>query len=221
MNYQLMIMIIPHNEGERITSVLKKAGATGGTVAMGRSYSENKVLRLFGFGETSNDIVFCAAEDGRKEKLIKALEEETENEKEDYGILLSLDITKLYKSGEKDIKSSGKREEPAMDAKKHKKHELITVILNKGFADDAMAAARSAGAGGGTVIHGRGTARPEDASFFGITLVPEKEILLILTEKETASAVLEALHKLPCLSQPGSGIAFCIETMDFINLGKK
>ena len=100
-------------------------------------------------------------------------------------------------------------------------HDLITIILNKGFADDVMAAAREAGAGGGTVLHGRGTARPEDATFFGITLVPEKEILLIVSEKEKTAAIFDAMAKLPCLMQPGSGIAFSIEADGFVNLGKK
>ena len=100
-------------------------------------------------------------------------------------------------------------------------HDLITVILNKGFADDVMAAARQAGAGGGTVLHGRGTARPEDASFFGITLVPEKEILLIVSEKEKTGAIFDAMARLPCLFQPGSGIAFSMAADGFVNLGKK
>lgn len=37
-------------------------------------------------------------------------------------------------------------------------HELIVVILNEGYSDFVMDAARSAGAGGGTVLHAKGTA---------------------------------------------------------------
>ena len=36
-------------------------------------------------------------------------------------------------------------------------HELIVVILNEGYADLVMDAARAAGAGGGTVLHAKGT----------------------------------------------------------------
>ena len=63
-------------------------------------------------------------------------------------------------------------------------HELIVVIVNKDFADDVMHAARKAGAGGGTVINARGTAREEDAKFFGVQIVPEKEMLMILVDSD-------------------------------------
>ncbi|MBN1243795.1 MAG: P-II family nitrogen regulator [Spirochaetales bacterium] len=99
-------------------------------------------------------------------------------------------------------------------------HALVAFILNKGWADDAMAAARKAGATGGTVVAGRGTGREEDVRFFGITLVPEKEILLVLVEDEKADAVLEAVKTVPCLAEPGSGIAFRLEATDFVRLGK-
>ena len=40
-------------------------------------------------------------------------------------------------------------------------HEVILCIVNAGFSDDVMEAAREFGARGGTVIRARGTANPE------------------------------------------------------------
>ena len=100
------------------------------------------------------------------------------------------------------------------------KQSLILVILNRGYADDAMAAARKAGAGGGTVINARGTAREDDAKFFGVHIVPEKEMLAIVVADEQKSSVLEAIRTLPCLQEPGSGIAFCTPVDSFCILGK-
>ena len=105
--------------------------------------------------------------------------------------------------------------------KGNQKHQLITVILNRGFADDVMAAARNAGAGGGTVLNARGTAKEDDEKFFGVHIVPEKEMLQIVVSEEKKEAVLNAIRELPCLSQPGSGICFCSEIEDFSILGKK
>jgi nitrogen regulatory protein PII len=84
-----------------------------------------------------------------------------------------------------------------------------------------MVAARKAGATGGTVINARGTGKEEDVKFFGITLVPEKEVLLILVDADKADAVLDAVKDVPCLSEPGSGIAYCTGVEDFFRLGKK
>ena len=100
-------------------------------------------------------------------------------------------------------------------------YELITIILNRGYADDAMAAARKAGATGGTVINARGTAKEDDEKFFGMHIVPEKEMLQIVCDSKTKDAVMEAIKNLSCLKEPGSGIAWCTNVKDLTMLGKK
>lgn len=99
--------------------------------------------------------------------------------------------------------------------------ELVCAIVNSGFADDIMLAARKAGAKGGTIIRARGTAAGQDSSFFGITIVPEKEMLLILTPKAETATLLTAICACPCLSEPGTGIVFSIPVMEFFPLGLK
>ncbi len=102
----------------------------------------------------------------------------------------------------------------------HTPHTLITCIVNHGLADEVMAAARSAGATGGTILSARGTSTEEDAKFFGYTLVPEKEMLLILVGAALTGTVLEAIRALPILSEPGVGIAFSCDVERFVIFGK-
>lgn len=100
-------------------------------------------------------------------------------------------------------------------------YQMINVIVNKGYAEDAMAAARKAGAGGGTIISARGTAKEGDAAFFGMTIVPEKDMLMILVPSDKKDAIVNAITELPCFDQAGSGIIFCNEAQNFTVLGKK
>ena len=60
------------------------------------------------------------------------------------------------------------------------KHEMILCIVNTGFSDIVMDAAKEVGARGGTVLHARGTANKEAEEFFHITIQPDKEIVMIL-----------------------------------------
>lgn len=53
--------------------------------------------------------------------------------------------------------------------------EMILVICNNGSADDVMEAAKSKGARGGTILHGRGSASKDAAKFLRFTIQPEKE----------------------------------------------
>jgi nitrogen regulatory protein PII len=73
--------------------------------------------------------------------------------------------------------------------------ELILSIVNQGFSDELMDAARAAGAQGGTVFHARGTARPEEEKFYGISLQHEKEIVAIVARKEQRRAILDAIKE--------------------------
>ena len=58
-------------------------------------------------------------------------------------------------------------------------HELIMAIMNEGYSDTVMDAARSAGAGGGTVLHAKGTGRARAEKFFGVSLADEKDVVYI------------------------------------------
>ncbi len=88
------------------------------------------------------------------------------------------------------------------------KHEVIFCIVNSGYSDAVMDAAKKAGARGGTIINARGTAGKEAETFFHITVQPEKEIVMILVPKEIKDAVLHALYNEVGLDTAGQGIAF-------------
>ena len=53
------------------------------------------------------------------------------------------------------------------------KHDLILTIVNRGFADEVMSAAKAAGAFGGTVVNARGT----NCSIFSVRLFNPKKSL--------------------------------------------
>ena len=90
------------------------------------------------------------------------------------------------------------------------KYELVVCIVNAGFSQEVVELARTAGAKGGTIIRGRGTANPEAEEFFGVTIQPDKEILLILVPSDIKDAVLKAIYKDGGLNQEPQGIAFSL-----------
>ncbi len=103
---------------------------------------------------------------------------------------------------------------------KTKNHEVIFAIVNAGYAEDAMHVAREQGARGGTIINGRGVAREDEAAFFGITIHAEKELLMIVVEKNIRDAVLHALYKQLGMQQKAQGIVFSLPVSDVAGLVK-
>ena len=101
------------------------------------------------------------------------------------------------------------------------KFELVVAIVNQGFGDSVMDAARACGARGGTIINARGTARQEAEKKFDILIHPEKEIVLILAKNDIKDNILHAIYKEVGLDTPGQGIAFSTPVDDAIGLEAK
>lgn len=97
-------------------------------------------------------------------------------------------------------------------------YELILCIVNTGFSDIVMDAAKEVGARGGTVIHARGTANKEAEEFFHITIQPDKEIVMILVTAEIKDAVLHAIYNSAGLKSEGQGIAFSLPVNHVVGL---
>ncbi len=98
------------------------------------------------------------------------------------------------------------------------KHEAIFCIVNSGYSDAVMDAAKKFGARGGTVINALGTASKEAETFFHITIQPEKEIVMILVPIEIKDAVLHALYNEVGLDTAGQGIAFSVPVDSAVGL---
>ncbi len=211
--YCMLIGVVPRSGGELLAQAAVAAGSGGGTIVMGRGTASNTILQALGFGDTAKDMVFIVTNSAQKAAVRDAMIRAAADKKPHFGILFSVKVSRLMKTGVVSGEDCQMNEKTA--------HRLITVIINKGFADDAMAAARKAGAGGGTIINARGTAAEGDAKFFGVEIVPEKDMLLILADSDKSDAILEAVRALPCLAKPGSGIVFCTPAYDFSLLGRK
>ena len=72
-------------------------------------------------------------------------------------------------------------------------YELLVAIANQGYIDTVMDAARAAKAGGGTVIHAKGTGMELAKKYLGVSLVEEKEVILIVTKSREKNQIMKAI----------------------------
>ena len=96
---------------------------------------------------------------------------------------------------------------------KEVKHELIGTIANYGFNNEIVAAAKKAGARGGTVLHGKGMGKRDAQQFMGVTLVSEKEIILIVCQSDEKNTIMKSIMDtrkeagIVCFSMPVTDVA--------------
>ena len=100
-------------------------------------------------------------------------------------------------------------------------HEVIFCIVNGGYSENVMDSAKKVGATGGTVINALGTAGKDAEKFFGISVQPEKEIVMILVPSDKKDDVLHALYKDVGLDSAGQGIAFSLPVDGVVGISQK
>ena len=97
-------------------------------------------------------------------------------------------------------------------------HEVIFAIVNSGFAEDVMDIARELGVRGGTILNARGVVKEDAAAFFGITLHADKEILMMVVDKDIRDQGLNAIYKEMGMAKKAKGIAFSLPVSDVAGL---
>jgi nitrogen regulatory protein PII len=214
---KILISMLGRHRGEQLMAVSKSAGARGGTIALGRTVAGGRLLRALSLADVEQDIVFTimGQETGA---VLRAIQDAARAQPQKMGgVALLLEVSGVLAGRD------GGDNTQAINCGSDNMNsgfQLITIIINHGYADDVMAAARKAGASGGTIISARGTGAEEDVKFLGITLVPEKEMLLIVCEASKAGAIIEAAAATPRLCEPGGGIVYTMNIEQFIVLGK-
>jgi nitrogen regulatory protein PII len=219
---KLLLSIVQSGVGEALVHETKEAGARGGTILIGKGVAEHAILHMLGLGDAEKEIVVTLLQDSHVTAVLDRLAHFRRNKRLACGIAMLIDVPHilthvLHLEANSLLKESQTRRRPTMDTV----HTLITCIVNRGAADEIMDAARAAGATGGTILAARGTGKEEDVKFFGVQLVPEKEMILILVGSGLTGKVLDAIRSVPCLAEPGSGIAFCVDVERFMTLGGK
>lgn len=89
------------------------------------------------------------------------------------------------------------------------KNVLIITIVNKGNTDLVMNAARGAGAGGGTVVRGKGTGA-ELAKFFGVSISEEKEMIYIVSRRDARDGIMKAIMENSGANTDAHGVIFSL-----------
>ncbi len=88
-------------------------------------------------------------------------------------------------------------------------YDLVVAVVNRGLSERAVALARSMGAGGATIMHGRGSGG-HDMRLFNVEIQKEKEAILWLTDARLSADIAGRLWEELELGGEGGGTVFMI-----------
>jgi nitrogen regulatory protein PII len=199
---ELICIIIDFGLGSKIIKSAKHHGISGATVTLGRGTVNNKIWDFLGLSEIRKEVIFMVA---KKETAYVALEElnkEFKFCKPNHGIAFTTSIGTLV--GCKNIKSILENE----GGVEQSMYQSITVIVDKGKAEEVIDAAVKVGAKGGTILNGRGSGIHETTKLFSIEIEPEKEIVMIVSEVDQTDAIVNSIREELKIDEPGNGIIY-------------
>lgn len=90
------------------------------------------------------------------------------------------------------------------------KYSMITVMVEMGYSEEVMKAARGAGARGGTVIHSRGVENSEASAVWGISLQEEKEIVIIVAPEDKKTGIMKAISDSCGMNSDAKGLVMSL-----------
>ena len=224
---KMCVCLVGRHRGELLVAAAKAAGARGGTIGLGRTVGNNPILAALSLADMQQDVLFLLLGPEKDRVVDAVMKAAADNPKKLSGYAAIMDVAGMMVRTAPGTSAATSEEQPqnapgsgAGRERMESGYELVTIITNSGFADDVMAAARKAGATGGTITTARGTGTEEDVKFFGITLVPEKDMLMIVVAKDKVADIINAVSSVPKLNEPGGGIVFTQNVEQFLILGK-
>ena len=214
MELYCVIAITDHERGEAMNALYRAAGLRGILSMPGRGTATSEHLAIYGLDATEKYVISAIGNGSEAEGLIKSAKRKLFIDIPGNGVMLTVPLksvaggkTLAYLTDEQ--KTGGA---PRMDFE----HELIIVILNEGYSDFVMDAARAAGAGGGTVLHAKGTGGTRGEKFFSVSLADEKDMIYIIAHRDEKAAIMRSINEQAgpgsragaiCFSLPISSVA--------------
>jgi nitrogen regulatory protein PII len=216
----LLVSIVPNGQAGAIIDLMVKGEASASFISHGKGTASSDFYDVLGLGENQKQIVFSLIKERRWPGIKAALAQRFSVSEWSRGVAFAVRLDSLCGVSVYKILTNDRGIEPkgvsAMEAEiiKRDSYEMVMVIVNDGFTDLVMTAARSAGARGGTVLTARGTGNKEIEKFFGVVITPEKQIVIILVPKHIKDAVIEAIYKEVGINTKGQGICFSVPCRD-------
>lgn len=200
---ELICVIANYGLSKKVIKSAKHHGILGETVTMGRGTINNKILDFIGLSDVRKEIIYIMADRVTTLEVLDTLNDEFEFDKPNHGIAYTTSVCSTIGSSAYKCDNI-KNERGAQETMYH----VITIIVEKGKAEDVIDAATKAGSKGGTIINARGSGIHETSRLFALDIEPEKEIVIILSETDQTDKITASIRTNLKIDEPGNGIIY-------------
>ena len=194
MELYYVLSIVDRNRAKEMLDIHESLQLSLALTNLGKGTATSEHLLLYDLVETEKAIIGTVASDASVKQLIKTAKRKLFIDIPGNGVMMVIPMKSIGGGRSLAYLTDGQTlggETPDMNFE----NELIIVILNEGYSDMVMDAARDAGATGGTVFHAKGTGRVKSEKFFGVSLAEEKDMVYILAAAKKKSAIMKNINQ--------------------------
>ncbi|MDE6411385.1 MAG: hypothetical protein K2L02_02480 [Clostridia bacterium] len=219
---KLLVSIVNRSDGTQLKTILDECSVALSLSFEGTGTARSAILDYFGIGETEKTIVLSLFPESDEDLIIREIRTKMSLYLVGRGISFTVPLTGVSEIVANGLsKASAKKTvlESMIMTEERRTYDLIVCAVNAEHSDEAMEAARSAGAAGGTIMHARMLDNKKAEQFIGISLAREQEILLILTKREGKLAIMQALFDRVGVKTEAGGIIFSVPVDRTVGIG--
>ncbi|HOQ08059.1 MAG TPA: P-II family nitrogen regulator [Clostridiales bacterium] len=202
--FQILTLILSEHQCHKCIHIARENSICGGILTIGRGTVHSGILNLLGIKSQRRELVSFLLEKDKAKYLLDCFTEELQLYKHGHGIAYLTSVLMANNETEKGQIYSN----IGQNSEEEGMYRKLTVIVDRGMAEDVMDVAFKAGVGGGTIMHGRGVGAEHTTKLFGMEIEPEKELVIILLPGSIIHKVMDALHQELGIGEPGKGIMF-------------
>ena len=216
MNY--IISICDPKAAPKLTEICSELGLRIAVSLHGRGTAVCSMLDILGIEDNEKRVILTIANRKKTKEFIREQKRRLFIGVPGHGVAVAVPI-KSIGGGKTVAFLNGEQQIAKYTPELNYAYELITVIANEGRSDLVMNAARSAGAKGGTVLHGKSTGAKDSEKFYNISISGEKEVILIVAEAAQKSEIMRSILKNAGPDSEAGAIVFSMPVSEVAGFG--
>ena len=215
---KLIVTIVDRGKGLRAMELYQAGRSPFHYTSLGQGTANSETLDMLGLGVTEKDVLLSLVPEERVPGLLRQISEGMQLHKPGHGIVFTLPLTGICRAASDALHEGDAGKEDNMPMEQERAYDLVVAVINHGYVDQLMTAAKAVGARGGTVIHARRNNFEEIESVTGFSIQPEKEIIAIIVPRSIKQGLMQEINRVAGLSTEKAGILFSLPIGDMAGL---
>ena len=224
---KLLVGIINKEDEARYCETVNGVSCSLHFSGLGLGTAPSSHKSFFGFNETEKRVTISLIPAALEHNILSAVGNALRLYLLGRGIAFTMPLTGISGLVEQGIlsdvkKQSDKTATRGRISKKEKTtmHELVIAVVNRKYTEEAIDAARSAGATGATVFHTKSLANQMAEHNIGTSIPQETDSVFFLTNSEYKLKIMEAVRDTAGLKTEGGAVIFSMPVDDLVGIGR-